>query len=119
MHVALDAAGYADVRPAHGPVFSAIRAEGSRVTDMARRARMTKQSMSELVDHLEERGYVERTPDPDDRRAQRVRLTKKGWRAVDVAVGAVEAIESEWASVIGSSGMRTLRSRLEKLAHGG
>lgn len=116
MHLALDEAGYGDVRPAHGPVFGAIGADGSRVTEMARRAGMTKQSMAELVDYLEGRGYVDRAPDPDDRRAQRVRLTKKGWRTVDVAVEAVEAVEREWASVVGEPAMRTLRGRLEKLS---
>ena len=115
MHEALDDAGFDDVRPAHGPVFGAIGEEGSRVTDMARRTGMTKQSMGELVDYLEQRGYVERTPDPDDRRAQRVRLTKKGWRAVDIAVGAVEEVEREWTEVIGESAMRSLRTRLEKI----
>jgi DNA-binding MarR family transcriptional regulator len=115
MHLALDEAGFEDVRPAHGPVFGAIGADGSRVTDMARRAGMTKQSMSELVEYLEERGYVERAPDPEDRRAQKVRLTKLGWRTVDVAIEAVDAVEREWASVIGERGMRAFRSRLEKL----
>lgn len=116
MHEALDEAGFDDVRPAHGPVFGVIGADGSRVTEMARRAGMTKQSMAELVDYLETRGYVDRAPDPGDRRAQRVRLTKKGWSTVDVAIEAVEAVEREWASVIGEPAMRTFRSRLEKLS---
>ena len=50
----LSAAGYGDVRAAHGVVFAVIDAEGSRVTDLAARAGMTKQAMAELVAHLED-----------------------------------------------------------------
>src|SRR3954449_9872138 len=57
-------AGFDDLRPAHTAVFQHISADGSRLTELADRAQITKQSMGYLVDHLEERGYVERRPDP-------------------------------------------------------
>jgi hypothetical protein len=56
-------ASYGDVRPAHYAVFRYLKGEGSRVTVLAQ-AGMTKQSMGGLVDHLEQRGYVERHRDP-------------------------------------------------------
>src|ERR1700747_1273074 len=62
-------AGFGDIRPAHTAVFQHIDADGSRLTDLAERAQITKQSMGYLVDFLEQRGYLERRSDPTDRRA--------------------------------------------------
>ena len=52
-------AGYADLRPTHGPVFRHISRDGCRITTLAARARITKQSMAELTEYLRQRGYVE------------------------------------------------------------
>src|SRR5437879_5426747 len=75
----LAASGYTDLRPAHFAVFQHMRPQGRRLTELAELAQMTKQSMGFLVDYLEERGYVERRPDPLDRRAKIVCYTDKGW----------------------------------------
>ena len=75
----LVAAGFDELRPAQLVVFQHLNAGGSRVTDLAARAQMTKQSMGALVDDLERWGYVERVPDPNDRRARIVRRTSRGW----------------------------------------
>jgi MarR family transcriptional regulator, temperature-dependent positive regulator of motility len=56
LYEGLRAAGYGDVRPAHYAIFRYLEDEGSRVTELAEAAGMTKQSMGELVDHLERRG---------------------------------------------------------------
>src|SRR6266511_3487665 len=56
----LHAAGYQDTTAAHHPVFENIDPEGTRLTVLAARAGMTHQSMSELVQVLEGRGYLER-----------------------------------------------------------
>jgi len=55
-------------KPAHSAVFAQIAPDGSRLTDLARRANMSPQAMGELVDELEQLGYVVRRPDPTDRR---------------------------------------------------
>jgi len=65
--------------PAHTAVFQHIEADGSRLTDLAERAQITKQSMGYLVDYLEERDYLERHADPSDRRATIICLTDRGW----------------------------------------
>src|SRR5687767_8632491 len=71
VYAGLVAAGYDDLRPAHLTVFQHIAADtGSRLTDLADRALMTKQSMGYLVDYLEAHGYVARGPDPADGRAR-------------------------------------------------
>src|SRR5947209_13482354 len=63
----LAASGFDDLRPAHTAVFQHIAGGGSRLTDLAERAQITKQSMGYLVDYLEDRGYLERRADPTDR----------------------------------------------------
>ena len=73
--------GYDDVRPGHGAVFLHVdRRAGTRLGELARRAGITKQSMMQVVDDLEARGYVRRVPDPADARAKLVRLTAEGRR---------------------------------------
>ena len=57
-------------KPSHSAVFSHIKPEGSRLTDLARGANITPQAMGELVDELEAMDYVVRQPDPTDRRAK-------------------------------------------------
>src|SRR4249919_1978281 len=67
-----------DIRSAHSAVFRHIAADGSRLTDLADQAEMTKQSMAYLIGYLEERGYVKTGKHPDDGRAVLVKLTVKG-----------------------------------------
>ena len=99
----LAAAGFDDVRPATFTVFQHMPPEGIRLTELADAALMTKQSMGYLVDDLEARGYVERVPDPADRRAKLVRLTARG-QAVDETVREViQQIEADWAARMGES----------------
>jgi DNA-binding MarR family transcriptional regulator len=113
----LTAAGYGDIQPAHSAAIQPLweMPEGLRITSLARSARITKQSMSALVDHLETTGYVERVEDPDDARATRVSLTTRG-RAYAKAVRAFgRALEVEWAERIGSERIADLRATLELL----
>src|SRR6516225_3812028 len=70
----MQAAGYGDVRGAHGCVFGNITPEGMRLTELAERAEMTKQAVGEAVSDLEALGYAERLPDPRDGRAKIIRL---------------------------------------------
>src|SRR5690349_15604386 len=72
--------GFDELRPAHFAVFQVIDPAGTRLTDLAARAEMTKQSMGYLVDYLQEHGYVQRAPDPGDNRAQIIRVTAKAMK---------------------------------------
>ena len=91
----LDERGYPDARPGHAAVVLHLdRRSGTRLSDLANRARMTKQGMMLVVDELEERGYVRRVPDPADARAKIVRLTARGRRYVAEARRVIAAIES-------------------------
>jgi DNA-binding MarR family transcriptional regulator len=109
------AAGYDDVRVAHAAISSHVRDEGSRVTELAERAQLTKPTVVYLVDDLEKLGYMERVPDPADGRAKLVRPTAKGKAAVEAARAAAAEIEAEWTALIGERRMRQLRGALEEL----
>lgn len=112
---ALARRGHGDIRPAHSKVFEVIKGTGSRVTDMADDAAMTKQAMQYLVDDLERLGYAERIPDPGDRRAKLVRLTPRGRRCVVFAREAFSATEAAWAKKLGAAKMEQLRRLLAEL----
>jgi DNA-binding MarR family transcriptional regulator len=107
--------GHSEIRVAHGNVFQFLDDHGTRVSVLAQRAQMTKQSMAELVDHLEDHGYVERVSDPSDRRAKLVRKTQKGHDVYPLAVAAVGEIEAAWADRLGDGQMAHLRGLLEDL----
>jgi DNA-binding MarR family transcriptional regulator len=107
--------GHPDIRPAHGNVMQFLDDAGTRVSVLAERAQMTKQSMAELVAHLERLGYVERVPDPGDRRARLVRATPRGKQLYAIARNVVAEIEAEWTKRLGKAKMRQLRALLEEL----
>ena len=108
--------GYPDARPGHAAVFLHIdRRSGTRLTELARRARMTKQGMMLLVDDLEERGYVRRVPDVEDARAKVVRLTARGRRFVAEARRSSAAVEARARRELGDRRYETLRDALEQL----
>ena len=110
------AAGADDLREAHLQVFGTIDWGGTRLTDLAARAQMTRPSMNELVDQLEAAGYLERVPDPSDGRAKLVRLTRPGRRAVAQALRWVREIEAAYARRVGperfEAACRTLQDLL-------
>ena len=110
--------GHPEVRTPHGNVFPYLDSDGTRVSDLAERAQVTKQSMAELVIHLEQHGYVERVPDPADRRAKLVRSTPRGDELYAIAREVVAEIEAEWTERLGRERMRQLRELLEELNEG-
>ena len=110
----LEEAGYADIRPTHGCVFRFVRDDGMRLTELARLAGMTKQSVGELVDDLVDLGYVERIPDPEDRRAKLICLTDRGVEAQRVGFGLLADVEERWAERFGPTRVKQLRRLLEE-----
>jgi len=113
---ALAEQGFTDYRLTYQPVFQWCQPEGSRLTELAKRAGITKQSMAEIIDVLEQHGYVERIPDPTDGRALLIRRTPRGWEINRVAREAVEQIQQEWAQTLGEERFRRLLETLRQLA---
>ncbi len=110
--------GFADLRPAHAAVFQYLDDTGTTVSMLAQRAHMTKQAMAELVIHLERHGYVERVPDPADRRAKLVLPTDRGRRVFRAAQALVPEIERRVSALIGEDRLRQLRVDLDAIQAG-
>jgi DNA-binding MarR family transcriptional regulator len=111
----LAARGFEGMRPAHGSIGQHIADDGSRVTDLAALAQVSKPTVVYLVDDLERLGYVERRPDPSDGRAKLVCLTERGRRAQEEARNIVAEIERDWSELVGPRNFAALRAELERL----
>jgi DNA-binding MarR family transcriptional regulator len=81
----LAARGYEDLGSAYGYVFRALAAEALHQNELARRLGMTAQGMYKIIGEMVARGYVERAPDPEDGRANRLRLAARGRAALAAA----------------------------------
>lgn len=105
-----------DLRPSHGNVLEQLELEnGLRLTDMAVRAGITAPSMGELVDDLESKGYLERRPDPVDRRAKRIYLTERGLKNTGLGKRAQADVENYLAELLGEQRYHLLRGILEDI----
>ncbi|TDV50924.1 MarR family winged helix-turn-helix transcriptional regulator [Actinophytocola oryzae] len=112
---ALAAAGFADVTVAQLRIVQLVGPHGTRLTELAAQAQVTKQTAGFLVDQLEKAGWVERVPDPSDRRARLVRVAERGRAAIPVATAAVAEVEAEWTAHLGEARMTELRRTLADL----
>lgn len=107
-------AGYPQ-KPSHSAVFSQIRPEGSRLSELARGANITAQAMGELVDELENMQYVIRRPDRTDRRAKLIVLTPKGRACIAAGIVTIEGIEEQISETLGADGHQQLQDLLQRL----
>jgi DNA-binding MarR family transcriptional regulator len=112
---AVRAGGFDDISQAQGRLLAGLDPDGTRVSTLADRALIAKQTATALVDKLERAGYVERVPDPEDGRARLVRLTPKGETAIPLARAEEERIEQEWEQHLGARRMAQLREALTML----
>ncbi|MFB7717337.1 MarR family winged helix-turn-helix transcriptional regulator [Nocardia sp. NPDC056100] len=112
---ALVEAGHGDITIAQGRLAAQIGPDGTRLTELAERAQVTKQTAGFLVDQLERAGYVERVPDPTDGRARLVRLSERGRRMAEFGNEVSASIEREWAAHLGERRMGQLREALARL----
>lgn len=112
---AVRAAGFGDVTDAQARLLMGLDDGGTRLSVLAARAQIAKQTATALVDKLERAGYVERVPDPTDGRARLVRATARAQAAVPAAHAEEAAIEAEWTAYLGAKRMKALRTALEDL----
>lgn len=112
---ALAAAGFDDMTLAQARIAARIAPGGTRLTDLAEQALVTKQTAGHLVDRLEKAGYVRRVPDPTDARARLVQIAERGQALVTVARRVEAEVEAEWTAYLGEEATAQLRTALERL----
>lgn len=106
------------LRASHVRVLDLVTSAGSRPSDLADRAGITRQGIGQLVDHLEQHGFVKQTPDPVDGRARIVRTTAKGRRSQVATRARIARVEKRWAAEVGTETYALIRGALTAIAAG-
>jgi DNA-binding MarR family transcriptional regulator len=106
---------FPELRGSHRRILQMIPGKGIRVTDLAAMARMTKQSLGEFADWLEQSGFVLSQRDDTDRRVRRLFRTDLGDKAAEATQRAVASIEAQWRQEIGPELYDTLKQGLRQL----
>lgn len=110
------AAGFGDVRASYGSALIPLYEEdGLRMGEIARRARLSKQTMTELVRRLERDGLVERRPDPADARASLIFLTRRSRAFEPVAAETLGEMDGLARAALGADGVEKLNAALRQL----
>jgi DNA-binding MarR family transcriptional regulator len=109
------AGGHDDVNPAHIALFGYPGLDGQRPSELADRLQITRQSVNDLLGHLERHGYLTRVPDPADGRARVVRLTARGRRLQKAIHTQARAAEQRIADALGATRFAQLQRALEEL----
>jgi DNA-binding MarR family transcriptional regulator len=102
LYARLEDAGYGDVTRAHGSVIAHLDEDGTRASELARRSGRHRQIIGRIVDELESLGYVERRPDPQDRRAKLIFPTERGLDQVRLGDEIIADIEARHAGEVGA-----------------
>ncbi|QUQ66088.1 MarR family winged helix-turn-helix transcriptional regulator [Kutzneria sp. CA-103260] len=97
----LAAQGFGDLHPRHGAVLAYVDVEGVRATELSRLSGQHKQVIGTMIDELEALGYVERRPDPADRRAKLVCPTERGQAQMRAADKIMASIQDRHARRLG------------------
>ncbi len=116
IEAALEDRGAGELRPSQAVALLLVDRAGTRLSDLAHRAAITKQAMMQLVDDLQEKGCVRRVPDTEDARAKMVRLTAKGLRLRASSRKSIQAVESRVRRRLGSRRYDALRALLGEVS---
>ena len=108
--------GFTDIDPSYLIVVQYPGPQGERPSDLAARLRISKQALNHLLGQLEHLGYLERQPDPNDKRSKRIALTPRGTKAATTIRKAVAEMEEAWAEQLGPKRFNQLRTLLRDLA---
>ena len=110
-------AGFAEVRPSYGSILVPLFEEDAlRLGEIARRAQLSKQTMTTLVRLVERDGLVERRPDPSDGRATLVYLTPRAHAFRPVAEATLRDLARRSQRLLGATNADVVRDALRQLA---
>jgi DNA-binding MarR family transcriptional regulator len=110
--------GHTQLRPAHARLIVFLAWDGSRTSDIARAQDVSKNAVGQLVSELEDLGYLERVPDPNDGRAKVVRYTEQGKAMMADALAIGAQLDAEIAGIIGPERFAEFRTSLAEICHG-
>jgi DNA-binding MarR family transcriptional regulator len=98
-------------------IFQNLGPDGARIGELAERAKLTNQSVGYLVDYLEQHRYVERRPDPTNRRATLVCFTERGWDEADACARILDDLDKELTSRVGAARLHQLQDLLTEVTN--
>ncbi len=113
----LGGAGFSDVRPGHGFAFQLLSFKSASINELAEHLGVTKQAASQMVEYLEQRHYVIRQSDPDDKRSKVVTLTAKGWACIKMAEDILADMEKQLTGQLEPVTIGELRNILRSLVY--
>ncbi|GAA1930194.1 MarR family winged helix-turn-helix transcriptional regulator [Streptantibioticus ferralitis] len=116
LYASLAERGFDDIQPRTGAVLAYLRPEGIRASELAQASGQHKQVIGTLIDDLERLGYVERRPDPADRRAKLICPTDRGVLQMETATAIMRAIEDRHAQALGEQQYAAFKSTLARVA---
>jgi DNA-binding MarR family transcriptional regulator len=105
------------IRFAHLAVWGNVGVKGIRLTELADRATLSMAACSELVNELEDLGYLERRPDPSDGRAKLIHPTAEGRRLLRAARQEVAAMEQRWRQLLPNGDFDHACQAFDRLIH--
>jgi DNA-binding MarR family transcriptional regulator len=107
--------GFDDIKPHHANIFTFVPPEGIQVSQLTELAHVRKQSMTQTVEEMEKLGYVERRPDPKDKRGKLVFLTERGKKVSPIARAAGKLVDQHWAELTSVEEIESLRNALRSI----
>lgn len=107
--------GYGDLRPMHLLVIERLVLSEVRATELAETIGLTKQATGQILDRMDELGYLRRVPDPSDGRAKVLELTDRGRRAAQMLRSIADENEARWMATLGQTRYRQFRATLGSL----
>jgi DNA-binding MarR family transcriptional regulator len=112
LYARFEQAGHSNITPPHGAVLAHLDPGGTRATELARRSGRPKQLIGRAIDELEQLGYVERRPEPGDRRAKLIVPTPRGRQLIQLSDGIIRDIEKRPANALGPDAYRNFKHAL-------
>jgi len=110
--------GWDNIRPEHLRLISIISLEPVNINELSKRARVTKQAMSKMVNDLISKGFIAYETDPNDSRSKIISITKDGVDFMDYFLGCSKLVEQRFEEIIGPRKTQQLTALLEELSEG-
>ena len=110
--------GWDNIRPEHLRLISIISLEPVNINELSKRARVTKQAMSKMVNDLISKGFIAFETDPKDSRSKIISITKDGVGFLDYFLGCAKLVEERFEQIIGKKKAQQLTDILAELSEG-